>query len=315
MRLRRTAAVVLAVSLFGCRSAPVPREVLEAEAQEQDLRGAGALHFAGPEYAAYLERLALARQALAREDLKLGWFRDYGPVREAFAEALLSGSALKAEIEARSARRSSSFAASADTVRQRLKTLDDLTRSLVEPGSARGLLTRASLALGEADAFVEQERYDEAEVSLTRATALTDEAGRAVISHISRYLDPEQVAAWRRAAEATIAESRRRGVIALVVSKLERKLEVYKNGRLIRTFDIGLGSNGLSDKKVAGDNATPEGRYTIIRKIPRSLYHRALLIDYPNDEDKRAFARGKARGAIAGSAGIGGDIEIHGGGW
>ncbi|MBN2266035.1 MAG: L,D-transpeptidase, partial [Candidatus Aminicenantes bacterium] len=28
-----------------------------------------------------------------------------------------------------------------------------------------------------------------------------------------------------------------------------------------------------------------------------------------------AFARGKARGAIAGSAGIGGDIEIHGGGW
>jgi L,D-peptidoglycan transpeptidase YkuD (ErfK/YbiS/YcfS/YnhG family) len=315
LRLRQTAALVLAVSLFGCRAAPVPREVLEADIQEQDLRGAGASHYAGPEYAAYLESLATARQTFERENLKLGWFRDYERVREQFAAVLLTGASLKAEIQAQAARKSTSFSASAEAIRRRLRTLDDLTRSLVERGAARGMLTRASLALAEADALVGQERFDEAEASLSKASTLADEAGRAVISHIARYLEPDQVASWRRAAEETVAESRRRGVVALIVSKLERNLSVYKNGRLVRTFDIGLGSNGLADKRFAGDNATPEGRYTIIRKIPNSLYHKALLIDYPNDEDRRSFAREKARGTIPGSAAIGGDIEIHGGGW
>jgi len=143
---------------------------------------------------------------------------------------------------------------------------------------------------------------------------LAAEAERAVISHISRYLDPAQVASWKQAAEATVADSKKRGVTALIVSKLERRLLVYKNGSLYRTYDVGLGFNGLADKRVAGDNATPEGRYKIVRKIPSSLYYKALLIDYPNDEDRRWFAREKARGAIPRSAGIGGNVEIHGGG-
>jgi hypothetical protein len=38
------------------------------------------------------------------------------------------------------------------------------------------------------------------------------------------------------------------------------------------------------------------------------------LINYPNDEDRRQFAQAKRRGAISRRAGIGGLIEIHGGG-
>ena len=64
----------------------------------------------------------------------------------------------------------------------------------------------------------------------------------------------------------------------------------------------------------SGDNATPEGKYRIIRKNPRSLYHKALLIDYPNEEDKRRFEQAKKDGIIPAGAAIGGDIEIHGGG-
>ena len=65
-----------------------------------------------------------------------------------------------------------------------------------------------------------------------------------------------------------------------------------------------------------GDNATPEGRYRIIRKRGRgeTRYHRALEIDFPNAEDRRAFTAAKRDGRIPANARIGGLIEIHGDG-
>ncbi len=258
--------------------------------------------------------MSSARQTLDKENLKLGWLRDYGKVREEFAAVLLTGATLKSTVQSRVARRASTLSEKAQSVRRRLRTLDELTLSLVERGVARSRLTRASLALVEADGLIKQARFDQAAASLDKASSLAAEAEKAVITHISRYLEPDQVASWRRAAEATIADSKKRGITALIVSKLERRLAVYRSGKLVRTFDVGLGFNGLADKRFAGDNATPEGRYTIIRKIPSSLYYKALLIDYPNDEDRQLFAREKARGAIPRSASIGGMIEIHGGG-
>ena len=255
-----------------------------------------------------------ARKALEKEKLKLGWFRDYDKVRKEYAGVLLAGNSLKSTIQTVVSGRVSAMNRSAEAVRRRLRTLNDLTLSLVERGSARGRLTQASLALGEADALIRQARFDEAQSRLERASGLAAEAEKQVLSHISRYLDPAQVRSWKTAAEETVAESKRRGTTALIVSKLERRLSVYRNGNLYRTYDVGLGFNGLADKRFAGDNATPEGRYTIIRKIPSSLYYKALLIDYPNDEDRRSFANEKSRGAIPRSAGIGGDVEIHGGG-
>ena len=314
MRLSKTAVFVLAVLLFGCRTAPVPPEVLEADLQEQGLRGAGASIFAGPEHTAYLQSLSSARQTLERENLKLGWFRDYEKVRREYADILRSGHALRAVVQAQVSRRAESLKRSAESIRRRLRTIDDLTLSLVERGQARSRMTRASLALVEADALIGQANFDEAEARIDRAAGLAVEAERAVLAHISRYLDPAQVKSWKVAAEETIAESKKRGITVLIVSKLERRLAVYKGGQLVRTYDVGLGFNGLADKRFAGDNATPEGRYTIIRKIPSSLYYKALLIDYPNDEDRRWFAREKARGTIPRTVGIGGDVEIHGGG-
>ena len=258
--------------------------------------------------------MSSARKAFEKEKLKLGWFRDYDKVREEYAGALLAGNALKSTIQTVVSSRVSSMNQSAEAVRRRLLTLNDLTLSLVERGSARGRLTRASLALGEADALIRQAKFDDAQSRLDKASALAAEAEKQVLSHISRYLDPAQVRSWKTAAEETVAESKRRGTTALIVSKLERRLLVYRNGTLYRTYDVGLGFNGLADKRFAGDNATPEGRYTIIRKIPSSLYYKALLIDYPNDEDRRSFANERSRGAIPRSVGIGGDVEIHGGG-
>jgi murein L,D-transpeptidase YafK len=227
---------------------------------------------------------------------------------------LRTGRSLRETVRTRAADRSGALERRAVVIRRRLRTIDGLTLSLVERGEGRSRMTRAALALVEADALIGQARFDEAEARLDRAAELAAEAERAVLAHISRYLDPSQVRSWTVAAEETIAESKRRSITVLIVSKLERRLAVYKAGRLIRTFDVGLGFNGLADKRFAGDNATPEGRYRVVRKIPSSLYYKALLIDYPNDEDRRLFAQERAKGTIPKSVGIGGDVEIHGGG-
>lgn len=314
MIFRKTAVFVLAVLLFGCRTSPVPPEVLEADLQEQDLWRAGASLFAGQEHAAYLQSLKSARRTLDAENLKLGWFRDYGRVRRDFEAALSAGKVLKSKVRSIVAAKASSLAEAAAAVRRRLQTLDRLTLSLVERGKARKELTQASILLAEAETLMAQAKYDPAAAKLESASALAGKAEKAVVSYISRYLDPQQVRAWKKAAEETISESKRRGVTALIVSKLERRLSVYKDGEIIRTYDVGLGFNGLADKRHAGDNATPEGRYTIVRKIPASQYYKALLINYPNDEDRKWFAQEKAKGNIPRWVGIGGDVEIHGGG-
>lgn len=258
--------------------------------------------------------MASARQTLERENLKLGWFRDYAMVREQFTAVLQTGEAVEAQVRTAVSRRSASLTQSAEAVRRRLRTLDQLTLSLVERGQARSRLTRATLALTEAEAMIGRAKFDQAASRLETASNLAAEAEKAVIAHISRYLDPAQVNRWKTAAEETIADSKDRGVTVFIVSKLEHRLLVYKAGKPFRTYDVGLGFNGLADKRYAGDNATPEGRYRVVRKIPSSLYYKALLIDYPNDEDRRWFAREKARGGIPRSVGIGGDVEIHGGG-
>jgi murein L,D-transpeptidase YafK len=77
---------------------------------------------------------------------------------------------------------------------------------------------------------------------------------------------------------------------------------------------VGLGSRSVSDKLCAGDRATPEGKYRVTKKLAQSRYYKALLINYPNDEDRREFDLAKSRGQIPRRAGIGGLIEIHGGG-
>jgi murein L,D-transpeptidase YafK len=75
-----------------------------------------------------------------------------------------------------------------------------------------------------------------------------------------------------------------------------------------------LGANSINQKLHAGDRTTPEGLYRITKKKGRgaSKYYLALLLDYPNAEDRLRFARAKERGQLTGRTGIGGLIEIHG---
>ncbi len=88
------------------------------------------------------------------------------------------------------------------------------------------------------------------------------------------------------------------------VFKSERKMLVYAESELLKTYKISLGKNPIGHKEFEGDFKTPEGIYEINAKNPNSGYHKNLGVSYPNEKD---IAHAKALGKPAG-----GHIKIHG---
>ena len=92
---------------------------------------------------------------------------------------------------------------------------------------------------------------------------------------------------------------------AIRVDKSERRLELLRKGKVIARYQIALGRSPVGAKEKQGDMRTPEGRYTIDWRNPKSGYHLSLHISYPDKADR-------ARAAKLGIDDPGGDIMIHG---
>lgn len=90
----------------------------------------------------------------------------------------------------------------------------------------------------------------------------------------------------------------------ILILKSERKLSLLRDGHVLRSYKVALGSNPVGAKTRKGDHKTPEGLYTIDSKKEHSRSHRALHISYPDAEDRE---QAQASGYDAG-----GDVEIHG---
>ena len=90
----------------------------------------------------------------------------------------------------------------------------------------------------------------------------------------------------------------------IVVLKSQHRMLLYHNGVLLKSYRIALGARAVGAKIQQGDHRTPEGVYLIDSKNPHSLYHLALHVSYPNEDDRE---RAKKMGVSPG-----GDIMIHG---
>ncbi len=314
MRFRNLSIALIAVILTSCKAPPVPPEVRLAETQEQELWRAGASVFSPGDYASYRNAVRDARRALDGENLKLGWFRRYDRIQADFKKALESGEGLLGRIRKDRTEKSARARTEISWLDRRLDVLGEITISLNERGPARRSVSRAEVLLAEARRLSGEARYDESLSRLANAREIIKDAEGACLKLLSRYMDPREVAAWKRMAEETIRESRERKITALVISKLEKRMIVYRNGVVSAEYEVGLGINGLTDKLHYGDDATPEGRYRVTKRIPGSQFYKAFLINYPNDEDRKRFESAKRRREIPYYVSIGGRIEIHGGG-
>mgnify|MGYP001025654674 CR=1 FL=1 len=76
-------------------------------------------------------------------------------------------------------------------------------------------------------------------------------------------------------------------IIKIEVHKSARRLELIDhNQNVFKTYDIMLGKNPDGPKVQRGDNRTPEGKYKIDWRNPKSSYFLSLHVSYPNKEDR-----------------------------
>ncbi|MFI4894853.1 MAG: murein L,D-transpeptidase family protein [Steroidobacterales bacterium] len=74
---------------------------------------------------------------------------------------------------------------------------------------------------------------------------------------------------------------------AIVVRKAERRLYLMRRGEVLRSYRVALGLAPEGPKQRAGDFRTPEGRYQLTRRNPRSDYFLSIQVSYPNNRDLR----------------------------
>jgi len=94
---------------------------------------------------------------------------------------------------------------------------------------------------------------------------------------------------WKSWASQGIKYSENNQAPMILIDKMAHKCYVYDNGKVVNEFEIEMGKNWIGQKTREGDLATPEGIYKVTAKKsgPKTNYHKALLLDYPNESDIR----------------------------
>jgi hypothetical protein len=268
-----------------------------------------------PERARQLERLYTeAVVATAAESATPWWEGSVGRSESAWLRALLVASRAAREFRAQRAVVELHAAGLMQQAR------DDVSRAraeIRETGMARqeaAAMEKATTNLGTAQRLIAADRYKAAAEELKKARENSAVVHRGWTSLHARFGDPTLRRQWQGWADQTIDASRRTGGAALLIDKLRRRVFLYRDGRLVASWAAELGANGLRRKEKSGDRATPEGMYRVteVKQNSHTRFYKALLINYPNDEDRMRFALAQRRGQLSALARIGNLIEIHG---
>lgn len=246
-----------------------------------------------------------------RENEKFILFRNYSKVREFANESLRLSSSAGKKASNSTGKLKSDLKKDLGALKTRIdhfkKHFDKL------PGdNIWRQFNAGKLKYEEARAAYDHDELLEARKKLDAAKPKIDQCYKEATAKLEQYFAayPE----WQRITKAAIKQSRNNHSHAIVVDKFARKCYLYYKGELVDEFHIDLGRNWMGSKNHSGDFTTPEGSYKIIDKKERSRtkYYKALLLNYPNEEDKKRFLANKKNGIIAKNKSIGGLIEIHG---
>jgi lipoprotein-anchoring transpeptidase ErfK/SrfK len=307
-------ALALAGSLSGCVEA-VPQDVIEAvENIDRDLMELRAAEFSPTDYTQFAHQwMDLKARAQANEDL-IRWPWEPNDLEVALRRLQEEGSRTVARLtkERELLRRSAEDKIARVEDRFRMMNLQ------VSAIDSRLVLGKKSveidLLMKQAHAFYQQGRYERSlDASDQAAQNLATQAGF-LISELGRYADRNRISRWQQMAKETITWSRIHRTSAIVINKADRVLTLYRNGQKILSYPVRLGFNGIREKLYQEDGATPEGRYRISSKgrQGQTQSYRTLVLDYPNEDDRRRYQLGRKKGQIPASRAIGREIEIHG---
>ncbi|MBI5009651.1 MAG: hypothetical protein HZB98_08400, partial [Bacteroidia bacterium] len=249
-----------------------------------------------------------------KENRKFYYFRDYEKVisfanlseekaLEAEANSISSSSSLKTNLQRK-----------IESLNNLVTELDQLFDNYPLTEETRSRISRGKMQLEEAEIAFKKGTYLQANRKITDSEYLLTESFKSATENLKNYF--ESYSLWKKWVEMTVNESRRNNDYSIIIDKFSRKCYVYYGGRQKYEFDAELGKNWVGDKRVKGDMATPEGMYRITKKFDgrKTKYYKALLIDYPNEEDTARFRTEIEKGSLPPDAKIGGLIEIHGNG-
>jgi len=80
---------------------------------------------------------------------------------------------------------------------------------------------------------------------------------------------------------------------------------LMRDGAVLKTYKVALGTQPVGRKEREGDHKTPEGDYIIDSKVEHSRFNLALHISYPNANDReRARKLGVNPGGLSRSTGL-----------
>ena len=259
---------------------------------------------------AFAEGLAEA----ARQRARLAPRRDFSAASEAYwraATAVLR--AQRVAVERREEARLGADEALAET-RELHRHADALVAHTTLPAEERLHLQKSRLLLGEAGVRYVGGDYAESRRDAEQSMAELGKALGRALDVARRYTSEEQLAQWRRWEEQARSWSRVTGRPAILVFKEKNQLLLVRGGSTLRSYAADMGANAIGAKMSRGDRATPEGRYRVVKKKDRgqSVYHRALLLDYPNEADRRRVAEAVRAGELGPGVPLGSLIEIHG---
>jgi hypothetical protein len=199
-----------------------------------------------------------------------------------------------------------------DSLNNLITRINTLFTSYPLSSEIRNRISGGKLLLKEAEIDFKNGNYLQAKRKISDSEYLISGSYENSMENLKNYF--HSYPQWEKWVDLTIKESKKNQDYSIIVDKVSRKLYVYLKGSKKYEFDAELGKNWVGDKRVKGDHATPEGMYKVTRKIDsgKTKYHKALLLNYPNDEDLRSFKKEVASGNLPASAKIGGLIEIHG---
>jgi hypothetical protein len=201
-----------------------------------------------------------------------------------------------------------------DSLNNLVDQLDQLFNTYPLTSEIRNRISKGKIMLKEAEIVYKKGQYLQANRKITDSEYLLTESYEFASSNLKNYF--KSYSLWKRWVDKTLIDSKKNRDYSIIIDKFSRKCFIYLNGAKKYEFEAELGKNWVGDKRSRGDMATPEGMYKITKKFDggKTKYYKALLLDYPNDEDKEKFRSEIARGSLPASAKIGGLIEIHGNG-
>jgi len=250
---------------------------------------------------------------MGRQNGRLVLFRNYRTADSLFGLAIRTAHQAAGESTQRIAHFDSLTQSGQDELAGEIMVWREALNGSLMKLKAEGYISSARLCLETSRLLAGQNEYEDALMALIK--------GRLWLGQLSNTLgeyandEAQKINQWRSWVQQTLAESRKQGTYAVIIDKSAHKTYLVGSGKLVHTYYCELGYNSAHSKLFAGDGATPEGKYKVTSvKARGSKYYKALLINYPNDPDKRRFRENKRKGIISAHARIGGLIEIHGDG-